>query len=178
MRQQRKKSDRCWLERGLWSPLLNVGKHYTANVGINYTSEIKAAPNMGLVSPDWTVSIFWGRYLMLALAVESVCAAPQQMGSTPVIEDQCESHIRKPQTTLSTLQLNACKCLTLLIHSTASVDVFQVRKKLDQAKSSGSHEWLVHPGLWLSFAVWGQTASSLIIRESLTTVQLSGGGDH
>ena len=33
---------------------------------------------------------------MLALAVESVCAAPQQMGSTPVIEDQCESHIRKP----------------------------------------------------------------------------------
>ena len=64
---------------------------------------------------------------MLALAVECVCAAPQQMGSTPVIEDQCEPHIRAPH---HPSHIPSCKSL---MPQFEWLDVFQARGGVDHA---------------------------------------------
>ena len=78
---------------------------------------------------------------MLALAVECVCAAPQQMGSTPVIEDQCEPHIRAPHHPSP-----SCKSLMPQFE-------FYVAGCFPSQKRSGPCEWAACSGLWWWFAI-------------------------
>ena len=99
---------------------------------------------------------------MLALAVECVCAAPQQMGSTPVIEDQCEPHIRAPY---HPSHIPSCKSL---MPQFEWLDVFQARGGVDHAPWT-----LMMIRNRARSQARGQTGSSLIIRRTLTTIQLS-----
>ena len=93
---------------------------------------------------------------------------PQQMGSTPVIEDQCESHIRTPEHPIQ------YPCLQMS-YTLSITEQNNPEKVVDHM--SGWFRLVSDYDLPLQLAVWGQTASSLIIRDTLTTIQLSG-GDH
>ena len=102
---------------------------------------------------------------MLALAVECVCAAPQQMGSTPVIEDQCEPHIRAPHHPSP-----SCKSL---MPQFELLDVFQARGGVDHVNGRLALWSLMMIRNRARSQARGQTGSSLIIRLTLTTIQLS-----
>ena len=96
----------------------------------------------------------------------------QQMGSTPVIENQCESHIRTPEHPIIQYP-----CLQM---SYASITEHSNPEKVVDHTSGWFplvSDYDLPLQLALQVAVWGQTGSSLIIRDTLTTVQLSG-GDH